>query len=279
MALASSIPRVFAADGASEASVPSTPAVTQSPPPSTAALPTHGSTDLQPELAISSDATERVWTTLDVEVIVRAIKLQLYNANASDEASLKSSGIARFALNDNAVRLKMLSDGAMEAEVVLKSFTVGNTFPGASRFREIIPAAKHDRNQFMILYTSSGGTEKSQLAVVNVDSPQIIFAVDPVFALLGFFTSGVQADISQAPIEETPLMVQATNEATSTSTLDFRVDLHDVSISVLENDAEGDTQAIELSIKQIALSQQVSRSSLTYVPVLTPVAGSARDEG
>ncbi|KAH7104413.1 vacuolar protein sorting-associated protein vps13 [Auriculariales sp. MPI-PUGE-AT-0066] len=256
MSMAQAVPRVFAVDGAAEASVPSTPAVVPSPPVEPAAIDSRPSTDLQPEIVVSWDAGKLIWTSLDVEVIVRSIKLQLYDAHATDEASLKNSGIARFALNDNAVRLKMLSDGAMEAEVVLKSFTMGNTFPGASRFREIIPAAKHDRNQFMILYTASGGADKSQLAVINIDSPHIIFAVDPVFALMHFFTSATQASTLQIAEDEIPELAEAPPPVSQGPGIDFRIDIHDASIIVLESDAESDTQAIELSIQQVALSQQ-----------------------
>jgi vacuolar protein sorting-associated protein 13A/C len=134
---------------------------------------------------------------------------------------------------------------------------MGNTFPGPSRFREIIPAAKHDRNQFMIMYTASGGQDKSQYAMINIDSPQVIFAVDPVFALVNFFMSAARTDAPQ----ETASLEPAGNTTVSPdseSTLNVNINLQDLSVVVLESDEEIDTQAIEFSIKQIALSKQVS---------------------
>ncbi|KAJ7169902.1 vacuolar protein sorting-associated protein 13 [Mycena filopes] len=169
---------------------------------------------------VKSASGKRAWTTMDLVVVVNAVKLHLYDALATNTSNLKEHGIARFALNNNTLRLKMLSDGAGEAQVVLKSFTVGNTRPGASK------------NQFMVLYTMTGGANPTALAVLTVDSPQVIFAVDPVFALLRFFTSANQTQI------------------------DFRVDLHDVSVSVLENDADAETPAMKLTINQVLVSQQ-----------------------
>ena len=46
-------------------------------------------------------------------------------------------------------------------------------------------------------------------------------------------------------------------EAVEPGSFDFRVDLHDVSVSILEDDTHADTQAIKLSVKQLLVSQQV----------------------
>ncbi|KAJ7706184.1 vacuolar protein sorting-associated protein 13 [Mycena rosella] len=217
------------------------------------AVNAHPLVDLQPELKMAAAASgQRPWTSLDLVVVVNAIKLHLYDALATNDSNLKEHGIARFALNNNTLRLKMLSDGAGEAQIVLKSFTIGNTRPGLSKFREIIPAAQHDRNQFMVLYTMTGGVNPTALAVLTVDSPQVIFAVDPVIALLRFFTTPSQ------------------------TTIDFRVDLHDVSVSVLENDADAESPAMKLTINQVLLSQQgvmaltVSRLGMSLIRMGKP---------
>lgn len=215
-------------------------------------------TDLEPELA-STDGS-RIWPTLDLSICVKAIKLQLYDATAFGEQSLKDHGIAKFALRDNTLRLKILSDGATEAQVVLRSLTMNNIRPGKTKFREMIPAAGHERNQFMLLYTMSGGASGASLAVLTVDSPQIIFAVDPVIALLGFFTSSVT---SRPPSDE--YIMKNEQNASVDRRMDFRIDLHDLSVSVLENDTDPESHSIQLSVSQILLSQQVSVAS-SYRP-------------
>jgi vacuolar protein sorting-associated protein 13A/C len=222
----------------------------------TQALPS-SSTDLQPEIDKTGQTTARknIWSTLDAVVTLEAVKLHLYDRFATTEETLKDHGIARFALNSSTLRAKTLSDGAMEAELVLKSFTMSNTRPGNSKFREIIPAAQHTRNQVMILYTASGGTDGSSIAVITVDSPQVIFAVEPVIGLLEFFSSAFgQETTTTAEVEEEETGTK--NTSSTSSTMNVRLDLHDLNVSILEDDANVDSRAIRLSIKTISLSHQ-----------------------
>jgi vacuolar protein sorting-associated protein 13A/C len=215
--------------------------------------------DLYPELEEQSDIAHPR-TTLDLVLTIATVKLQLYDRQATSEASLKDHGIARFALSDNSVRVKMLSDGAMEAQVVLRSFTMSNTAPGPSKFREIIPAAQHDRNQFMLLYTTSGGSEPSSLALLTVDSPHILFSLSPVFALTEFFMSALGT--SNTAVDYTAEVPKTLEEgkpnapAAEKAPLQFRIDFCDVSISLLEDDLDADSQAIRLTVAQISLLQQ-----------------------
>ncbi|KXN90021.1 Vacuolar protein sorting-associated protein 13 [Leucoagaricus sp. SymC.cos] len=216
----------------------------------------HSSINLEPELRATSDA-HRVWTAIDLVVSVDAVKLHLYGGGAQVDSDLQQYGISRFALNNNTLRFKSMSDGAAEAQLIFKSFTMSNTEPGNTRFREIIPAAQHDRNQFMILYSVTGGSTGTALAVITIDSPQIIFSIGPVFALLDFFAvatekepkASTQGSASEGTLDVAPGEVGG-------KTLDFRLDLHDVAICVLENDQDPNTQAIRLSIQQLLISQQ-----------------------
>ncbi|VDB84480.1 unnamed protein product [Peniophora sp. CBMAI 1063] len=204
---------------------------------------------LNPELTVTSSA---VRTSMDVIVTANSIQLNLYGRGATDEASLRQNGLARFALTGSDVRVKMMSDGAMECQIILKAFTMGDTRPGA-KFREVIPAAKHQRNQLMVLYTSSGGPKPASLAVVTVDAPHIILAVELVFGLLAFLTSPFKSK------DETtePVTAEKIDDAPSESSgMDFRFDMHDVLISVLEDDQDMNSQAVRLHVGQISMSQQ-----------------------
>lgn len=212
-----------------------------------------GVLNLQPELQPTESTAILFWTTVDLVVVVKSIKLHLYDEFATSEDNLRQHGIARASLNSSSLRLKMVSDGSLEAQIVLKSFTISNTRAGDTRFREIIPAAQHDRNQFMILYTQSAA-QNSALAVVTIDSPQIIFAVDLAFALLHFFTSVVSQGSPDPDVED---VVSSQSTELGARTIEFRVDLHDVSVNVLDDDTKPDTQSIKLSIGQVLVSQQV----------------------
>lgn len=255
IALLRSIPRVLAS---APAQITADDLVI-APQPKHEALPDSASgatVDLRPEVRPSSTSnTSSIWTTIDIFVNLDVVKLHLYDERASTEDTLREHGIARFALNASTLRAKSLSDGSMEVELVLKSFTMSNTRPGNSKFREIMPAAQHGRNQVMVLYTVSGGTTKPGMAIVTVDSPQIIFAVEPIMGLLAFFTSAADADVPSAELEDQTEDIETSPPAAPS--LNIRLDLHDVLVSVLENDADADSRAIRLSIKQIFLSQQV----------------------
>jgi vacuolar protein sorting-associated protein 13A/C len=267
MALSRSIPLIFASapEGAAQAEPPTTKGRTVE---RYQAKHHESAVNLHPELDGQSASTYSR-TTLDLVLTVTTVKLQLYGRQATTETNLKEHGIARFALSDNSVRVKMLSDGAMEAQVVLRSFTMSNTAPGPSKFREIIPAAQHVRNQFMLLYTTSGGPEPSSLVVFTVDSPHIIFSLPPVFALMEFFMSAFgPSDSAVDYTVEAPKTLEGgmpNAPPIEQAPFQFRIDLHDVSISVLEDDLDTDSHAIRLTVAQIALSQQ-ARSRRLFLP-------------
>lgn len=229
--------------------------------------PTKISASLQPELIIPSvEGGAKPWPTMDLVFTIGAVKLHLYDEHAT-EHNLRYCGIARFALNNNTLRMKMLSNGSYEVQVILKSFTMGNTRQGDTKFREIIPAARHDRNQVMILYSAAGGRDNSSVAIVTVDSPQLILAIDPMFALLDFATSPFGAPIPQlqpgAASTTGAIMsdIQAVNRESDTSGqeggIGFRFDMHDVIVSILEDETSVDSRAIRLYVRQLLLSQQV----------------------
>lgn len=205
--------------------------------------------NLEPEVR-STPALDgaRPWTTVDVVASVKAVKLQLYDAGAIVGSKLRDHGVVQVSLNNSTLRYKSLSDGASEAQLVLESFTVNNTRPGGSRFREIVPAANHGRNQFMVLYTSSG---TSSLAIVTVDAPHIILAVEPLIALISFFT------ITPGNATDSAQKEDMSQQSVTRSGTRIRVELHDISVSILEDDSNAHSQAIRLYIDQIILSQQV----------------------
>ena len=265
VALSRSVPLIFAGapEGIADAEPSTAKQQTVERPDSTFHESAVG---LYPELEGQPGAAQPR-TTLDLVLNIATVKLQLHDRQATSEANLKDHGIARFALSDNSVQVKILSDGAMEAQVVLRSFTMSNTAPGPSKFREIIPAGQHDRNQFMLLYATSGGSEPTSLALLTVDSPHIFFSLSPVFALTEFFmsafgTSDTVADYtSEAP--KTLEGEKANAPATEKPPLQFGINFCDVSISVLEDDLDADSQAIRLTVAEISIVQQ-ARSS-TYI--------------
>jgi len=223
----------------------------------------HSSINLEPELRATEDVHE-IWVTMDLVLSVDTIQLHLYGVGAHMDTDMQQHGIARFALTNNKVCYKSTSDGASEAQFILKSLTMCNTEPENTQFREIIPATHHDRNQFMVLFSTAGGLDGASLAVVTIDSPQIIFSIRPLFALLDFFTTETYSDAWT--VDERNHAVKSSS-VQSRKELDFRLDLHDVAICVLENDQDPNTQAIKLNIQQLLISQQVSSCMVSLLSV------------
>ena len=229
--------------------------------------PTKISASLQPELVVPSlKSGAKPWTTMDLVVTIGAVKLHLYDEHAT-ERNLRDCGIARFVLNNNSLRMKTLSNGSYEAQVILKSFTMSNTRKGDTKFREIVPAARHERNQVMVLYSAAGGRDNSSVAIVTVDSPQLILAIDPMFALLDFVTSPFNtpapqpqpgASTAQVKAGGTQVVAQESDTPEQGGGIGFRFDLHDVVVSILEDETSVDSRAMRLYVRQLLLSQQVS---------------------
>lgn len=262
--LLQTIPRAFALDQDDEEEDASpTPEPQERDLPS---IPTDDTTvDLLPELAAVAKGPDgqivRLKSSLELTFSVGTIYLELFTATALSKATLKDSSLARFSLNETGIKYKMLSNGSMEAEVVIRSFTIHDTRTSRqTKFREIIPATMHDSHQFMINFTQSGGTDKSAFANVTIDSPKVIFSLDPVFALLDYFMSAfppspvVVLPPDAAGEEDGLPMVEV--EAPSTSTFAFRVNVVSPTIVLLDNPEKADSEAVILSISQVLMAQQ-----------------------
>ncbi|KAH8120322.1 vacuolar protein sorting-associated protein vps13 [Phellopilus nigrolimitatus] len=260
VALAQTMPSVFAG-APQEGEEPqiklaeTTPALSASP-----SVSKDVEIDLLPELSPSFYSSGQLaLKKVDLTVKMPLVKLHLYDVNANDEANLKQHGIARFALRNSTMTLDLRTNGALQSQLWINAFTMTNTKPGLSKYREIIPATEHGRDQFHCLFSMSGGLDSASQLVMTVDSPQIIFSVDPVFALSNFFLGafGSQTSMSEKPEQTAEDTIrQPGTDGSNRSQYNFRFDLHDASVSILEDDQEADSQAIRLSLSQLSLSQQ-----------------------
>lgn len=214
-------------------------------------LPSESKVDLSPELKISSWGGREETISIDLVVEVPTMRLQLFDSDAFSPSDYKDHGIVKMSLKNNSFRVKMLSDGAFELELVLKSITVKNVIVGKSKFREIIPPAEHDRNQFMLLYTSPGGNDAEAMLLVTVDSPRCIFAPDPLKALLDFFS---HSSANANSVVEIP---NGGSQEGSQQQLNMRIDLQDFTLTILASDNDPSTSAIRLYVHQMVMSHQV----------------------
>ncbi len=121
----------------------------------------------------------------------------------------------------------------------------------------------------MLQYNVTGGQDRSALALVTVDSPQVILAIDPMFALLNFATSPFKnAAVQEEPEEPADTGAVAKQDSTPKTTgppFAFRVEVVQSTIMVLASDTDPKSQAIQLSIKNVVLAQQVRRERLSFL--------------
>ncbi|KAF2749676.1 vacuolar protein sorting-associated protein 13 [Sporormia fimetaria CBS 119925] len=219
------------------------------------------------------------WTKLDFVFKVGTIGLELITSKDGEPiGDVEAASLSKFSLNETNVKLRMLSDGAMEAELVVQSFTIKDSRShGTNKFRKIMSLINNDvKQQFMASVSISGGQEKNLIALLTVDSPRIILALDYLFALKAFADAGLASDESPAleeisddtdDNESTELISHdgtrsmedsATSEqgAAGGMNISFRINLVDAQVVLIANPALSNSEAIVLGTKQVLVSKQ-----------------------
>ncbi|KAJ6198671.1 LOW QUALITY PROTEIN: vacuolar protein sorting-associated protein 13a [Bipolaris maydis] len=229
-----------------------------------------------PELHTDQDK----WTKLDFVFKVGTIGLELIKSEDGEPVGdVEAASLSRFSLNDTNVKVRMISDGAMEAELVIQSFTIRDSrMQGANKFRKIMSLINNDvKQQFMASVSIAGGQERSMIALLTIDSPRIILALDYLFALQAFANAGLATDeplaIEQgAEQEETDSDEDDIMSPDGSRTLEapqpaeaptdngmnvsFRVNLVDAQVVLIANPAMASSEAIVLGTKQVLISKQ-----------------------
>ncbi|KAF3765567.1 vacuolar protein sorting-associated protein 13 [Cryphonectria parasitica EP155] len=252
-------------------------------------LPSEDDTvDMGPELGSRSDT----WTKLDLVFRVGTIGLELINAHKDRPVgNLQSASLSKFSLDDSRLKTRIQANGSLEAEFVIQSFTIYDSRPNdTNKFRRIMTSSNKSVQQFMASVTMSGGKERNLIAMVAIDSPRIIFALDYLFALQNFLLAGLQvddplpieegdletpsesdADSMQVSIARRPSGVKSTrsslstragqrtddkNEDESKMSIAYRVNIVDAQVILIANPLSASSEAVVLGTKQVLLSQQ-----------------------
>jgi vacuolar protein sorting-associated protein 13A/C len=228
-----------------------------------------------PELNTDNDK----WTKLDFVFKVGSIALELVNTNDGEPVGdIEAASLSKFSLNDTNVKVRMISDGSMEAELVVQSFTIRDSrTQGTNKFRKIMSLINNDvKQQFMASVSISGGEERNLIALLTIDSPRIILALDYLFALQAFVNTGLATDEPLAIEEEaeneeidsddeimspdgsrTLEKPQTPEKSTDAEmNISFRVNLVDAQVVLIANPAMATSEAIVLGTKQVLVSKQ-----------------------
>ncbi|KAF1944820.1 vacuolar protein sorting-associated protein 13 [Clathrospora elynae] len=228
-----------------------------------------------PELQTNDDK----WTKLDFVFKVGTIGLELVKSTDGEPVGdVEAASLSKFSLNDTNAKVRMISDGAMEAELVVQSFTIRDSrTQGSNKFRKIMSLINNDvKQQFMASVSISGGQERNLIALLTIDSPRIILALDYLFALQAFANAGLTTDEPSA-IEEEAQQDEAdsdddimspdgsrsleqpqpaTESTESGMNISFRVNLVDAQVVLIANPAMASSEAIVLGTKQVLVSKQ-----------------------
>ena len=118
----------------------------------------------------------------------------------------------------------------------------------------------------MVSYAQSGGTDRSAVANVTIDTPSIIFSLDPLFALLDFVSTpskeaaarAAETEASTPETEDLPVVSEEADkpDQPAQGTLAYRVNVVQASVKLLADPSRQDSEAIVLSIRQVQLAQQ-----------------------
>jgi len=188
------------------------------------------------------------------------ISLNLYDDSASNKASLKHASLFQFMLDDVQLKYHQDPSSGLEVEVDIKSFSATDTRRSRETyFRDIVPKIDHNGRQFLLNYTQSSEPESHALMVITVDSPKLIFSLDPLFALIRFVTAGLpQAPESDKGSSEGAVAPAESDggEYSSAPSFSFRVNVIEPRILLLSSPERSDSQAIVLLMRQVVLSQQ-----------------------
>lgn len=232
-----------------------------------------------PELDPRSEA----WIKLDFVFKAKKIGLELILAKEEEPiGDLESASLSKFALNDTNVRLRMKSDDSLESELLINSFTIKDSRTRESnKFRKIMSLINDDvKQQFMASVTISGGINRHLIAMLTVDSPRVIFAMDYLFAVQSFAAtafspeetldvgSALENDITtpeesdsgvSTPVGKEELKVQVKPEVSvdeDPMSISFRINVIDAQVILIANPAISNSEAIVLGTKQVLVSQQ-----------------------
>ncbi|KAL8804321.1 MAG: hypothetical protein Q9223_005969 [Gallowayella weberi] len=241
----------------------------------TVARPSHQGPELKPD--------PESWTKLDFVFKTQTISLELILADeGAPVGNVADASLSKFALNNTSVKLRMKSDDALESEILVNSFTIQDSrTKETNKFRKIMSLINNDvKQQFMASLTISGGKTRHMIAMLTIDSPRIILAIDYLFAVQAFANTAFATDEAAMVPEDVEDSTDADEQESGITTpvdasleipkekpreeaskeesmtMSFRVNVVDAQVILIANPTISNSEAIVLGTKQVLLSQQ-----------------------
>lgn len=233
---------------------------------------------------LDSDSKPEIWTKLNLVFNAKTIGLELLLAQEKEPVGdLEAASLSKFSLNDTDVKLCMKSDDSLESELLIDSFIIKDSrTKETNKFRKIMSLINDDvKQQFMASVSLSGGKDRHLIAMLTIDSPRVILAMDYIFAVQAFAATAfapeqpLQAedeisdeDSSEVDDNENKLDKSTNNKTSkpsgdfggngkeSTMSISFRINVVDAQVILIANPAISNSEAIVLGTKQVLLAQQ-----------------------
>ncbi|GAM87826.1 hypothetical protein ANO11243_058540 [Dothideomycetidae sp. 11243] len=284
MELSKSIPEAFSTDpdeSIEEDVEDELPESTVEPAKAVLASPTEEKEQDSSHNGPDVEENTETWTKLDFLFKVGMVGLELISGNIDEPiGDLEAASLSKFSLNETSVKLRMVSDGALESELLVQSFTITDTrTKEKNKFRKVMSLINTDvKQQFMASVSISGGKDRNLVALLTIDSPRVILALDHVFAIQRFLSQGLAQDDALVIEDES---LESSNERTNDDmsmsdesemleeqasstpggqqggmSISYRVNVVDAQVVLIANPAINSSEAIVLGVKQVLVSQQ-----------------------
>ncbi|CAR29401.1 ZYRO0G07810p [Zygosaccharomyces rouxii] len=190
------------------------------------------------------------------------ISLTLYHDTTSSK-DLENNGLTKLTFQDIALSAQYNDDGTGEGESHIATFTVEDIRDiKDNKHTELIPKVVNDNYQFMAAVTCTKLHHgKLVNASVTIDSPQVILAMDYLFALKSFFDASFEKKQANVTEDETTSREQnpslpATENNSSNTKLQYSLNVVNAAVIMLADPSDLYSEAVMFNIGQFLLSDQ-----------------------
>ena len=236
---------------------------------------TKGPTHQAPELSSKNDS----WIKLDFIFTAMSIGLELVLAKDDEPVgNVEAASLSKFTINETNVKVRMKSDDSLESELLINSFIIHDSRTKENnKFRKIMSLINDEvKQQFMASVTISGGKDRHLIAMLTIDSPRVIFALDYIFALQAFVNSafpteeppqieensndgGTDSGITTPAEQEQPISKPKSDDEApeeGSMNMSFRINVVEAQMILIANPTINNSEAIVLGTEQVLISKQ-----------------------
>lgn len=199
---------------------------------------------------------------LDFHFEAPEISLTLFN-NTAGSVNLDKKGLTTVTFQDMALKAKYNNDGSGEAESHIATFAVLDIRDKKdNKHTELIPKVVNENYQFMSSVTAKnldGGTLVN--LSVTVDSPQILLAMDYLFALQQYFSTAFSKQSTKVEIDDPELdasepPVAYSQKPKTAAKFQYSLNIVNAAVIMLADPSDLQSEAVIFNVGQFLLSDQ-----------------------